>query len=171
MRQDSYESSSGTGGYTGPTPAEQGTTNGAAQANNANHDYITSNATTVGTQDGNSNGSGSITTGESSQAETFWAQPAKFDTPQAQEYIDAYQQSYKTACTPIYNAAYDSAYTSAYSTSSAAKQKADDLAAAKKSSETAKRWWLVGGAVATLYAASAIVLNYKDEIVTWWNSP
>jgi hypothetical protein len=150
-----------------PSNTDQGNTNGAKYASD-NNAYIASNATSNGTDDGTANGNGASSSGQNSQANTFCSQPVKFNTPQAQDYVDAYQRSYDSACVPIYDAAYTTAYTTAYKSSSDLKQKADATLAAKNAATDHKILLIIGVGIVAIIIGSALWRENRDKIIEWY---
>jgi hypothetical protein len=133
-----------TGGTdTGPDYTAQGTTNGQSQAEN-DTSAIQAAATTDGGQAGKSDGESGNSDDPSPDPSTTCDKTFTFSTPQVQEYIDAFHDSYLETCTDIYNAAFETAYESAFQTAESAQNLSDTAANSKAVSSDNSGYWILG---------------------------
>lgn len=153
-----YSECGNTTTHNDPDYAGQGTDNGSQKADDDNA-AIRAAAQTNAQEPGNSDGKAGDNDSPIPDATTECDKAFTYATPQPQEYVDAFHNSYLEACTQTYETAYNPAYETAYQSGTDEKRASDQQTisiqdAAAKSSAHSGYWWLAG--LGLLFTPAAI---------------
>lgn len=153
--------------YEEPDYFEQGSEAGAEHVS-INVEFITSHATSAGTETGRKHGLDGDLEDNSPDAESVCSEVEFSDRTGPEDYYDGFMDSYKEGCVEEFNNAYSSAYDAAYLAASNERSTEADADTTENTGEnrsdfTAALWW------AGIIGAFAMIGN-RDRILNWFKA-